>query len=133
MMNDKSPADPLPDCPPSLSPRVAGSINFRASGPHLTTAGALTGTRVANRDDQTLGTISDLIVDLERGCIAYAVMASGGFMGVGERLFALDWKALTLNSERQCYILDVPPATFENEPGFERSGWPESPFKPREG
>jgi len=56
-------------------------------------------------------------------------MASGGFMGVGERLFALDWKALTLNTERQCYVLDVHQTAFENEPGFEKNGWPESLFR----
>lgn len=93
-------------------------------GPRLMTSSTLTGDTVVNRDNETLGTISDIMLDVRRGRVAYAVMASGGFMGVGERLFALPWAALELDVERQCFVLDVDRAALDKAPGFDRAHWP---------
>ncbi len=49
---------------------------------------------VIDEAGEVLGSIVDLLLDLERGRIAYAVVASGGFMGLGERLVAVPWNAL---------------------------------------
>jgi len=117
----------------ALRTRRTTDVNFRERSVHLIGADALTGVRVANRRGATLGTINDIILDVERGCIACVVMASGGFMGVGERLFALPWGALTRNIEGQCYVFDAERATFENAPGFDQACWPEAPFPPTGG
>jgi hypothetical protein len=93
-------------------------------GPRLMTSSTLTGDTVVNRDNETLGTISDIMLDVLRGRVAYAVMASGGFMGVGERLFALPWAALELDPQRHCFVLDVDRATLDKAPGFDRAHWP---------
>jgi hypothetical protein len=129
-MNEKREIDPPRDNAPVFAQPASGpgDFNFGRSGPRLVSAAMLDRTRVRNLYDETAGTINDIIIDLELGCFAYAVMASGGFMGVGERLFALDWNSLTLKTERQCYVLDVDKGAFEDEPGGERRGWPEPPF-----
>ncbi len=96
-------------------------------GPRLLTANTLTGTRVVNRHDETLGTISDIMLNVEEGGIAYAVMASGGFMGIGERLYALPWYSLALDTARKCCVLNADKASFEDAPGFDKDHLPEAP------
>lgn len=102
-------------------------IERQGAGPHLMTSSTLTGTRVLNRQDETLGIISDIVLNVEEGGIAYAVMASGGFMGIGERLFALPWYALALDMERQCCVLNAEQSEFDETRGFDKDHLPESP------
>jgi len=66
-------------------------------------ATALHGCLVRDRSGQVAGSIADLIVDLRRGSIAYAVLASGGFLGVGERRFTVPWTCL--HSEGAEFVL----------------------------
>jgi hypothetical protein len=80
-------------------------------GPRLMTADTLTG---------------DIMLDVPRGRIAYAVMASGGFLGLGEKLFALPWSALTLDAQRECFVMDASATRFQNAPGFDHDHWPSS-------
>ncbi|WP_292443751.1 PRC-barrel domain-containing protein [Methylibium sp.] len=101
----------------------------RPNGPgeRLMSAGTLCGDRVVNRGGELLGTVSELLLDVDRGCIAYVVMAYGGFMGLGERLFALPWSALELNVERGWLILDAERSTFDTAPAFDKQHWPSTP------
>jgi PRC-barrel domain len=94
---------------------------------HLVTASALVGHKVFNRHGETLGEIDDIVLDVPRGCIAYAVMGVGGFLGVGERLLALPFTALTLDTERRCFLMDASPAALETAPAFDDGPWPASP------
>ncbi len=102
-------------------------INQSGPGPRLMTADTLTGDKVVNRNDDDLGTLKEIMLDVVRGRIAYAVLATGGFMGIAEKLFAVPWNALTLDTERKCFILDVDKAVFETAPGFDKDHWPEAP------
>lgn len=102
-------------------------INQSGPGPRLMTADTLTGDKVTNRNDEDLGTLKEIMLDVVRGRIAYAVLATGGFMGIAEKLFAIPWSALTLDTERKCFILDVDKSVLENAPGFDKDHWPESP------
>jgi len=95
-------------------------------GPQLMTAGTLSSDKVVNRAGESLGEIEDIMLDVGRGRIAYAVMGSGGFLGLGEKLFAIPWNALTLDTDRHCFVLDVAKEHFRNAPGFDKAHWPES-------
>ncbi|MCW7536308.1 PRC-barrel domain-containing protein [Aquabacterium sp. A7-Y] len=99
-------------------------INNSGPGPRLMTADTLTGDKVVNRQDETLGTISDIMLDVPRGRIAYAVMTSGGFLGLGDKLFAIPWSALTLDTDRKCFVLDADKSLFSNAEGFDKDHWP---------
>lgn len=101
----------------------------RPSGPgrRLMSTGTLCGDRVINRRGELLGTVSELLLDVERGCIAYVVMAYGGFMGLGERLFALPWSALELDVDRACLILEAERSSFDTAPAFDKEHWPSTP------
>jgi sporulation protein YlmC with PRC-barrel domain len=95
-------------------------------GPRLMTASTLAGDDVVNRLNQKLGTVTEIMLDVPRGRIAYAVMAGGGFLGIGDKLFALPWTALTLDTARKCFVMDVDAARFDNAPGFDKDHWPSS-------
>src|SRR6185369_10995763 len=80
-------------------------------GPRLSAATSFYARVVVDSDGDVLGSISDLILDLERGCVAYAVLSTGGFMGMGERMFAVPWRAL--RPVGQQFVLDCKRAELE--------------------
>jgi hypothetical protein len=53
------------------------------------------------------------------------VLSFGGFLGVGNKLFAIPWEMLTVDEDRKCLLLDVDKATLENAPGFDKDHWPD--------
>lgn len=88
-------------------------------------ADAVRGDRVYNPEGEDLGRIEDVMLDLETGSIAYAVLSFGGFLGLGDKHFAIPWQALRLDQERSTVILDVPKDRLKEAPGFERNDPPE--------
>lgn len=92
--------------------------------PRMLTASKLLGSKVLNRQDETLGQIDDIVFDVPRGVIAYAAMASGGFLGLGERLFAVPWTALIYDAGRECFVINAQKESFEHAPGFDKDRWP---------
>ena len=93
-------------------------------GPRLMTSSTLEGDEVVNLQGDKLGKIDEIMLDVPRGRIAYAVMSRGGFLGVGDRLFAVPWSALTLDTTRKCFVMDADTSRFENAPGFDKDHWP---------
>ncbi len=98
--------------------------NASGPGPRLMTASTLEGDKVVNRQGEDLGEIDEIMLDVPRGRIAYAVMSSGGFLGMGDKLFAIPWSALTLDTDNKCFVLDVDKQRLENAPGFDKDHWP---------
>jgi hypothetical protein len=64
------------------------------------------------------------MLDITSGRIAYAVLSFGGFLGMGKKLFALPWGALTLDAIEQRYSLDASKEKLENAEGFDKDHWP---------
>jgi sporulation protein YlmC with PRC-barrel domain len=96
-------------------------------GPRQIPAAALAGLKVMSRSDEALGSISEVILDLARGRIAYALIACGGFMGLGERVFAIPWNALKRDLHRNCFVLDAEESAFATAPSFDKDHWPSEP------
>ena len=88
-------------------------------------ASTLTGDSVRNSAGENLGKIEDLMIDLDEGRIAYAVLSFGGLLGIGNKLFAVPWSALTLDTSEHEFVLDVDKDSLENAPGFDKDNWPE--------
>jgi hypothetical protein len=86
---------------------------------------SLVGDGVRNGADENLGKIEDLMIDLPTGRVAYAVLSFGGFMGMGNKLFAVPWSALRLDEDSHEFILDVPKERLESAPGFDKDAWPD--------
>ena len=62
--------------------------------------------------------------DVTRGLIAYAVMSVGGFLGMGEKYFAIPWRAFTMDTDNHRFVLDVDRDRLAAAPGFDRDHWP---------
>lgn len=75
----------------------------------------ITGTEVRNTEDEYLGSIEDVIVSPDGG-IGYAVVAYGGFLGIGETYVAVPWKQLRVTPGYNTFVLNVPADAVENAP-----------------
>jgi len=87
-------------------------------------ADTLTGATVVNRQKEDLGKIEHPMIDVEKGRIAYAVLSFGGFLGMGDKLFAIPWSALQVGTADRQLILDVDKKLLEHAPGFNKAHWP---------
>jgi len=95
-----------------------------AAGP-LLSAGTLIGNKVFNRQDEELGDIKELMLNTISGNVCYAVVAAGGFLSIGEKLYAVPWSALTLDTPNKRFVLDVDVDRFKHAPGFDKHQWPD--------
>jgi sporulation protein YlmC with PRC-barrel domain len=93
-------------------------------GPEIMAADTLTGNDVVNSAGEDLGEIEHIMLDVPKGRIAYAVLTFGGFLGMGEKLFAIPWHALRLDTINKCFILDASIEQLQNAPGFDKGQWP---------
>src|ERR1017187_6030571 len=84
----------------------------------------LTGDKVVNRQKEDLGTIEHLMIDVKKGRLAYAVLSFGGFLGMGDKLFAIPWGALAVDTSEEQFILDIDRKVLEGAPGFDKAHWP---------
>lgn len=93
--------------------------------PQVLSASTITGDRVVYSAGEELGKIEDLMIDLEYGNVAYAVLSFGGFLGLGDKLFAIPWQSLSLLPEEHAFLLDVKKEVLEDAPGFDKNDWPQ--------
>ena len=88
-------------------------------------ASTLTGDAVRNPQGEDLGKVEDIMLDLDNGRVAYCVLSFGGFLGMGDKLFAVPWSAMTLDTEKHAFVLDVPKERLKDAPGFDKDDWPD--------
>jgi len=93
-------------------------------GPRLMGADTLLGNDVYNNDGDDLGDIKEFMIDMGTGQIGYAVLSFGGVFGMGDKLFAVPWRALKLDTTNHRFTLNVPKATLKDAPGFDKDHWP---------
>jgi sporulation protein YlmC with PRC-barrel domain len=100
--------------------RIVGSGVGAGPGPDVMAAATLNGNKVVSSDSQHVGKISDIMLDVRSGRIAYAVLSTGGFLGIGDTLHAIPWSALTLDTIDKCFVVDIPAQRLKDEPGFDK-------------
>lgn len=88
-------------------------------------ATSLIGDDVKNASGDDLGKIEDLMIDTDTGRVAYAVVSFGGFLGVGNKLFAVPIEAMAVDREEHALILHESKERLENAPGFDKDNWPD--------
>jgi predicted transcriptional regulator len=113
------------DQPDPLLARAAADLPQTSRVFRLYKAGWLAACSVRNRDGDALGKLEDLVIDVEEGRIAYAVLSFGGVLGLGGKLFAIPLHALTLKPDEKVFILNVAKDKLERAPGFDKDNWPE--------
>jgi len=88
-------------------------------------ASTLAGDQVQNSAGEDLGKVDEIMIDIPAGKVAYAVLSFGGFLGMGNKLFAVPWSALRLDEDKKHFVLDVDKTKLENAPGFDKDNWPD--------
>lgn len=86
-------------------------------------ASMLMGDKVRSISGENLGKIEELIVDLQEGRVAYAVVSLGGFLG--DKLFAIPWKALKFVQDKKEMILNLHKERLQQAPSFNKFDWPD--------
>jgi sporulation protein YlmC with PRC-barrel domain len=122
-----------------------------SAGPHICFADDLVGMSVVSPEGEKLGKIEDVVVH-PGGEVAYAVLSFGGFLGMGDKLFAIPWKMLkpqhaehsgsdkSANKDKSSkdsadrsasshklhgpLVLAVEKERLKNAPGFDKDNWP---------
>lgn len=108
-----------------LSNGGSGPSRRQGPGPELMGADTLVGNAVYNQKAENLGDIKEIMLDMRSGRIGYAVLSFGGFLGLGEKLFAVPWNALKLDTENKRFVLDVEKDRLDGAPGFDKNHWPD--------
>lgn len=93
--------------------------------PRVLSASSINGDSVYNPEGKDLGHIKDVMIDLTTGRVAYAVLSFGGFLGMGDKLFAVPFEALQLDAKNECFTLDVDKELLDRAHGFDKDNWPD--------
>ena len=101
--------------------KVIGTRNVR----HVMGAASLVGDKVVNLKGENLGKVEEIMINIDSGEVAYAVLSFGGFLGMGDKLFAIPWEALTLDEDNKWFALNVSQDKLEKAPGFDKNHWPD--------
>ena len=104
---------------------LSGVGEHQGPGPQLMGADTLNGNDVYNLKDEKLGEIKEIMLDVPSGQVSYAVLSCGGFMGLGEKLFAVPWNALSLDTKNKRFVLKADKGRLELAPGFDKNHWPD--------
>ena len=103
--------------------KVQGS----ATGGHSVKASELIGLGVRATGDDEKGKIKDLMIGAD-GRVEYAAVSFGGFLGMGDKLFAvpmdaihLEWKDNKISHAQ----VDVTEESIKQRKGFDSNHWPE--------
>jgi sporulation protein YlmC with PRC-barrel domain len=88
-------------------------------------ASRIIGTDVQNRAGERLGEIRDIVVDPRSGAVSYAVVAFGGFLGVGDKAVRGAWKAIGMDTAGDHFVIDADRERLRSAPGFDKDRWPD--------
>jgi sporulation protein YlmC with PRC-barrel domain len=95
-------------------------------------ATSIIGDKVHNAQNEYLGKIADIMVDITNGKIEYVVIEFGGFLTIGQKYFAIPFGLLHVDPANKAFLLDQPKEKLEKAPGFDMNHWPETNFHAEE-
>jgi sporulation protein YlmC with PRC-barrel domain len=88
------------------------------------TASSVIGDKVYNDEDEHLGFIKDVMLDIRDGHIEYYIIEFGGFLGIGEKYFAIPFRLLKVDPEKKVFRFNEKKETLRKAPGFDKEHWP---------
>jgi sporulation protein YlmC with PRC-barrel domain len=89
-------------------------------------ATSLIGDPVVNTQDEKVGDLKEIMLDVNSGRVAYGVLDFGGFLNMGNKLFAVPFDRFRVNEDDQKLVLNVEKETLKNAEGFDESNWPDT-------
>ena len=102
----------------------SGEADIVGAQQTLIAAGALLERRVDDRDGKRLGRVVEVMLVAGKGEIAYVVVATGGLLGIGEQLHAVDWREFRVDPFSGTLSLDTAADEFSRRDGFDKDHWP---------
>jgi hypothetical protein len=102
-----------------------GQTTFIRAQSGIVDSSKIVGCKVENAQGENLGKIESLMLDLQGGRIAYAVLSFGGFLGMGQSYHPLPWKALTYDTGKGGYVVDLDKDRLQNAPSYAASETPD--------
>lgn len=96
------------------------------------TASSIIGDKVQSEEDEAMGEIKDIMIDLASGKIDYMIIEFGGFLGIGIKYFAIPFSLLTVNPDKKIFVFNQKKELLENAPGFDLDHWPNTNFHKEE-
>lgn len=113
------------DIKDNITGQFEGDPNINASLKFLT-ATSIIGDKVHNFEDEHMGHIKDIMLDVRTGKIEYYVIEFGGFLGIGEKFFAIPFALLQVDPDHKLFRFNEKRETLEKAPGFDKHHWPET-------
>ena len=92
--------------------------------PTVLSSSSITSDNVRNPAGEDLGSIKDLMIDLDSGKVRFAVVSFGGVLGMGDKLFAVPFEAFDVDTENHSFVLDADKEKLDKAPGFDKDHWP---------
>lgn len=105
----------------TINPGVLGVGRLNA---RVLSASSLASDDVYDPKGEKLGSVKEIMLDIQAGKISYVVLSFGGFLSVGEKLFAVPWSALTVDTENRRLVMDTNEERLNEAPGFDKDNWP---------
>jgi hypothetical protein len=95
----------------------------------------LLGSNVKNPQGQDVGDLKQLMLDPHAGRVMYAVVAIGGFLGMGTKTVIMPWHALEVARDGKSLVLNVSPQMLQQAPAYDKGKEPGygPPSEPRGG
>lgn len=122
---DRNPADRDLD---RTNRAAAGQLDSVTRGANVR-ASKLIGMNIQNEQGKSVGEINDLVLDGNSGRVRYAAVTYGGFLGIGNKMFAVPFEAFKVRQERgdpddYVLVLNVTQQQLEGAVGFDEDHWP---------
>ncbi|APD50763.1 PRC-barrel domain-containing protein [Francisella hispaniensis] len=89
-------------------------------------ASYLIGEKVVNYKGENLGKVKEIMINPTTGKVAYVVVSYGGFLGMGDKLFAFPIKAFKIDTANSQFKIKKSKEELEEAPGFDKNNWPET-------
>lgn len=99
-------------------------VNAGRVGSRVLSASTLESDDVYNLKGEKLGSVKEFMLDIQSGRVCYVVLSFGGFLTLGEKLFAVPWGALTVDTENKRFLMDTDEEQLKKAPGFDPNNWP---------
>ena len=65
------------------------------------------------------------MIDCDGARVTYAILSFGGFLGVGDKLFAVPWVSLQQDKAKDRFVMKADKELLKNAPGFDKNNWPD--------
>ncbi len=90
------------------------------------TASSMIGEKIQNDNDEHLGEIKDIMINIITGKIEYFVVEFGGFLGIGIKYFAIPFDLFRVDKDKRIFVFNRKKEELEKAPGFDMEHWPDT-------